>query len=484
VIATRHPVLHEVKRRIAGRSIEGAVGLAHHSKWVRKWALDRLTERLKASYVATTPNDETLRLYRWFGASLRPFIERLIAERPRAAKAIGRFLVAWSADIHRRNAGRKAGRCAPTTVVIEATDRCNLNCPGCYAKSTRKGGDLSYELLQALVSQCADMGATLITISGGEPFLREREDRALTRLGRAFPDLGFLVYTNGTLIDEDTAHRLYEAGNIFPAISVEGRKVETDARRGEGCYDKTRTVRELLAEYEVMHGFSATVTRRNAELIASDEFIDQRIAEGDMFGWFFIYQPIGRRPDPELMVTADQRAALRDKIYAWRDAGKPIFLGDFWNDGLLAEGCMAAGTRYFHVYANGDISPCVFAPVACGNVRDILSGDSEYASVGDLISRHPFFVAFREKQRQITDWRAPCVLIDHPEMFREVCACHPYFAGKNMPEGYLQGDIADTITRRAEEWQAKLAHLPRVPACCHLPPAEEGARQEEAAQVH
>jgi len=468
MITTKQQLGDRVKSRIAGRVIETGVGLAHRSPRVREWLLDRMTRYLDASYSEWSTDERALRLHRWFAKSLRPFVERLIAERPRAAKAIGRFVFTWARDVARRSRTRGLDRCAPCTVVIEPTDRCNLNCPGCYAKSTREGSDLPYDLLAELVAQSADMGVTLITVSGGEPFLREREDLTLTRLAKEFPDLGFLVYTNGTLIDEEVAGRLHRVGNIFPAISVEGYQRETDARRGRGCYARTRTVRELLARHEVMHGLSVTITSRNAELVASDEFIERRIEEGDLFGWFFIYQPIGRRPDPALMVSAEQRAALRDKIYQWRAEGRPIFLGDFWNDGVLSHGCIAGGTRYFHIYANGDISPCVFSPVACGNIRDIVRGKSPYKSLGDLVNHHPFFAAFREKQREIKDYRAPCMLIDHPEKFRELCREVPYYSGKNMAEGYLDGEIAEVVARRAVEWREKLRHLPFLPECVRL----------------
>ena len=90
-----------------------------------------------------------------------------------------------------------------------------------------------------------------------------------------------------------------------------------------------------------------------------------RIADGDLFGWFFLLQPIGRSPRPDLMVSPEQRLLLRSSIRRWRNTRRPIFLGDFWNDGPLVGGCLAGGRYYFHVYANGDISPCVFAPVAC-----------------------------------------------------------------------------------------------------------------------
>jgi MoaA/NifB/PqqE/SkfB family radical SAM enzyme len=212
----------------------------------------------------------------------------------------------------------------------------------------------------------------------------------------------------------------------------------------------------------VMAGFSATVTRENAEAIASDEFIHQRIAEGDMFGWFFLMQPIGRAPRPELMVTARQRALLREAILRWRQAELPIFLGDFWNDGPLVGGCIAAGRSYFHIYANGDISPCVFAPVASGNIFDIIAGRSEYASLNDFVQRNPVFVAYREEQAKIKDRKRPCLLIDHPEAFRRIVRVNGCRAAKNMPAGYLDGDIARAIDFAAAEWGRLAPTLPEA----------------------
>jgi len=348
---------------------------------------------------------------------------------------------------------------SPCTVVIEPTSRCNLNCPGCYAKSTASGEDMSYEMLRRTVAEAQAMGATLITLTGGEPFLRESKDRAITRLAEEFPALGFLVYTNGLLIDEQIAGRLGRLGNVFPAISIEGGEKETDARRGPAYYSQTHKVRRMLAEREVLYGFSATVTSQNVELVASEKFLDRRIAEGDLFGWYFLLQPIGRNPDVKLMVTPRQRAHLRAQILSFRARGKPIFLGDFWNDGPFVRGCIAGGRYYFHIYANGDISPCVFSPVACGNIHDVLSGHGEYTSLRDFVIRHPFFRGYREKQKEVKDWRAPCLLIDHPEKFRALCAEQHWYPAKNMPEGYLDGEIGRAVDETSRSWKSALSAL-------------------------
>ncbi len=424
----------------------------------RSFFVDRLIEGLDSAFQGEK-DSETLNSLMWFGSHLKAFLRRVAKERPAAGRAILRFMGQYIRDIHHREESQHAGLATPSTVVIEPTDRCNLHCPGCYAKSISDGSDLSFEQLVDIVDQVVDMGISLITISGGEPFLAEKRDQSLTRLARMFPDNAFLVYTNGTLIDEATAARLGKVGNIFPAVSVEGTETQTDARRGKGISAANRTARRRLARHGVMTGFSATVTRLNAEGIAADAFIDQRIEEGDMFGWFFLLQPIGRAPRPDLMVTADQRARLRESIYRWRLSERPIFLGDFWNDGPMVGGCIAGGRRYFHICANGDISPCVFAPVACGNILDIIAGCSEYTSLNDFVQRNPIFMAYREEQTHIKDRKSPCLLIDHPETFRRVAKMRGCRPTRNMPEGYLDGEIARTINSRAAEWREKSSTL-------------------------
>jgi len=444
-------------------TVRGA-GLALEVPLLRNFFLDKLLQHLEKSYQDRETDPERLLHDRWFGKHLKDFLHRLIDERPAAARAILRFIGTWSCDVNRRSSAQRTGTATPATVVIEPTDRCNLNCPGCYARSTKDGCDLPYERLVEIVQEVIGMGVTLVTLSGGEPFLREKVDRSITRLAERFNDRGFLVYTNGTLLDEETAARLAAVGNVFPAISVEGFEHQTDARRGHGIYEQNRRMRKLLGRHGVMTGFSATVTRENCEAICTDEFIDLRIEEGDMFGWFFLLQPIGRSPRPDLMVTAEQRALLRETVYRWREEDRPIFLGDFWNDGPLVGGCIAGGKYYFHIYANGDISPCVFSPVACGNIFDIINGKSEYLSLTDFVQRHPVFVAFRDEQSNITDRARPCLLIDHPEVFRRVAKVDGCRPAKNMAAGYLDGEIASTIDETAEAWAKMVPTLPPLPA--------------------
>jgi len=296
----------------------------------------------------------------------------------------------------------------PNFAVISPTMRCNLRCKGCYAFQYRRSGELTTQEFDSAIEQCKELGMHFFTISGGEPFVREDLLDLVEKHGDAF----FQVYTNGTLITEEVADRLLELGNVAPAISVEGYSSETDARRGEGTYDRVMDAMRRLEERNLLFGISATVTRFNSDIICSDDFFDYYIDRGAKFAWLFQYIPIGREPNVDLMSTAEQRQELRHRVLELR-AKKPIFVGDFWNDGPYVGGCMAGGRLYFHITSNGNVEPCVFCHFTVGSIREkplreILACD--------------FFRAIRYEQPYSDNKNLymPCTIIDHPEILRRL----------------------------------------------------------------
>ena len=126
---------------------------------------------------------------------------------------------------------------------------------------------------------------------------------------------------------------------------------------------------DLMKERGIIFGASFTITRNNIEQITSDEFIDFLIDKGVRYIWSFHYIPIGRAPNPDLMVLPEQRAYLIERINALR-TNKPILIVDFWNDGKWTNGCIAGGDCYFHINARGDVEPCAFVHFAVDNIRE------------------------------------------------------------------------------------------------------------------
>jgi len=296
-------------------------------------------------------------------------------------------------------------------MVISPTMRCNLRCKGCYAAGYSKEDDLPLERIDRLIDEAKELGMYFFTFSGGECFVRPD----LLDLWKKHHDCFFQVYTNGTLLDEVTVGRLVKLGNVAPMVSVEGSREETDMRRGRGMNDRVMETFGRLSEAGLLFGFSATCTRSSADYIASDAFLEEMLDHGCKVGWFFQYIPTGDDPDLGYMATPTQRAALHRKVTEWRRK-YPIFLGDFWNDGPFVDGCMAGGERYLHVISSGDVEPCVFVHFAVDNIID--------KSLLEVI-QSPFFRDIRDRQPYDDDnLLCPCMIIDHPQVLREVVKTH------------------------------------------------------------
>jgi len=302
----------------------------------------------------------------------------------------------------------RQGRAAPFLIVISPTMRCNLRCVGCYAFNYTRHDDLPLEVVDRVITEAKEMGVYFFTITGGEPFVRED----LFEIYKKHNDCCFLIYTNGTLITPEVVERLVRCGNVGPAISIEGFEEETDWRRGKGTFARIMQAMDWLKQGRALFGYSATVTSRNWDLVSSDEFIDLMVEKGCLFGWHFIYIPIGREPDTSLMVSPEQRQKVRERVWRAR-ATKPIFLADFWNDGSLTGGCMSAGRLYAHVNNKGELEPCVFCHFATDNVKE--------KSLSECLNS-PFFKAIRRRFPWSENHLMPCMIIDNPQVLREAVA--------------------------------------------------------------
>jgi MoaA/NifB/PqqE/SkfB family radical SAM enzyme len=328
----------------------------------------------------------------------------------------------------------------PTNIVIDVTARCNMKCQGCWAAKYAKVPDMDINLIERIVRECWDMGINFITITGGEPFIR----KDLLDLYAKYPKVFFHIYTNGVLIDKNTAKRLGELGNVAPMISIEGFEETTDRRRGKGTFRKLMEVMDNLRQEGVFFGFSVTTTRFNVEEVTSDEFINLMIEKGCMNGWYFNFVPVGIDPNPELMPTPEQRNFSRKRIYKIRNS-RPIFVVDFWNDGPSINGCMAGGRYYLHITVNGDVEPCVFVHFAVDNIKG--------KSLLDVL-KSPFFKAIREQIPYDGNTLRACMIIDRPEVLRDHVKRHN---AKPTHEG--ADTLITTIKDQLDEYARGIAEI-------------------------
>lgn len=405
---------------------------------IRRWALKRGERQLHEYYVENNADrfpERVQRLRYQILSNLLNAFDHAFSE-GRISSSAWRGLVrvfvgqvVAGEDERMRPFRERFGYDPPSFLTISPTQQCNLCCTGCYAASSAKNrATLSHDILARVLRDKRDeWGSHFTVISGGEPFLYSSGGRDLFDVMREFPDIYFMIYTNGTLIDDALAARIAAAGNISPAISVEGWERETDARRGRGVFHRIEKAMHSLRKHGVVFGVSMTATRENAEALLSDEYVDFLFRDqGAVYGWVFQYMPIGRRYTVDLMVTPDQRLWMLERELEMIER-KKLFIVDFWNGGVLSAGCLAAGRSggYFHIDWNGNVSPCVFFPYHIDNVYDIYRENRSLSSVLES----PVFKTLRawqhsyqgkEPAQKMKNMFIPCPMRDHYSFARDL----------------------------------------------------------------
>ncbi|MFA0783661.1 radical SAM/SPASM domain-containing protein [Fervidibacter sacchari] len=318
----------------------------------------------------------------------------------------------------------------PTSVVIAPTKFCNLKCTGCYANSHAAAREsLDWEVLDRIVTEAKKLwGIRFFTITGGEPLLYRSQGKDIIDLVSKHEECFFLMYTNGTMIDDKMAKRMAEAGNITPAISVEGFEERTDARRGKGVFKRILKAMAHLREAGVPYGISLTATRENAEEIFSDEFLDFFFEEHQaLYGWLFQYMPIGRGYTLKLLPTPEQRLWMWQRTWQIIRERKILFT-DFWNCGTISDGCISAirSGGYFYIDWSGKVMPCVFVPYSPINIVEVYKRGG---TIEDIYNA-PYFKAIRqwqaeygfakERPEEHGNWLMPCPMRDHHKVMREL----------------------------------------------------------------
>ncbi|OAA91705.1 radical SAM protein [Clostridium coskatii] len=293
----------------------------------------------------------------------------------------------------------------PFTILMSPSMRCNLRCTGCYASSYSKEDDIPKEEVDRIIGEARKLGIYYFIILGGEPFINDY----MLDIYKKYNDCIFTPFSNGTLFDEKLADKIKQLGNVIPMFSVEGFEEETDRRRGKGIFKKVMHAMDLLKERGVLFGVSTATSRYNIDTVTSSKFIDMLVEKGAKMGWYFLFMPVGKEPDVNVMLTPEQRIRLGEKIREIRNT-KPYFTIDFFNDAPYVGGCIA-GKYYCHINSKEEVEPCIFAHFAVDNLKGKKLVD---------VFKSDFFKELRNRQPYNKNLLLPCMMIDNTNEIREI----------------------------------------------------------------
>jgi len=191
----------------------------------------------------------------------------------------------------------------PLGVVWETTLKCNMNCMHCGSSAGQsRVNELNTKECINLINDLRDLGTNLITIMGGEPFLRK--DWNIIANHQKNIGIETTIISNGSLINEKIISQLKKIDPYTVAISLDGNSSHTHdtIRRVKGSFDKCKKSIEMLRDQNINTSIITTVHKQNFKELP--EIRDYLVGKG--VAWQIqMATPIGRFPKNQILSKED-----------------------------------------------------------------------------------------------------------------------------------------------------------------------------------
>jgi len=260
--------------------------------------------------------------------------------------------------------------CTPVNATIELTLACNLRCVHCYNfdralpyPKQRASAELSRAELLAAIDQLADAGALFLSFTGGEamahPNLLE-----LVRHARA-RRCAVNVKTNGVHLAE-RAGELRAAGVGTVDVSIYGATAAThDAfTLAPGSFERTITGVRGAAAAGIVPRVSICLVRSNAAEVGAMVELVRDLGVSASLDPHVTARYDGDRASLDLRLDRGELLALyRGPLRTLLDPP------DCHRDAPDSVQCSCARS-VVAIASNGDVYPCIGAPMRAGNIRE------------------------------------------------------------------------------------------------------------------
>ncbi|MBI3753703.1 MAG: radical SAM protein [Deltaproteobacteria bacterium] len=275
----------------------------------------------------------------------------------------------------------------PFLISWNITKRCNLKCSHCYldaAELEQGTGELSTHEAKRIIDKIASLNPqAMLIFTGGEPLLRS-DCFELTSYA-AGKGLMVVVGTNGTFINEPTAKQMIKNGVNGVGISLDSIDSSYHDRfRGlNGAWEKTAAGMDILKKHGLDFQVQMTVTKENYSGIP--DVIEYAYKKGARACNIFFLVCTGRGQEMTDITAKQYEEVLTylvnaEKEYEGRMMVRarcaPHFLRIAHKlnpeSHLLkgsTSGCIA-GTGYFRITPEGDVTPCPYMQTKVGNLTE------------------------------------------------------------------------------------------------------------------
>ena len=304
------------------------------------------------------------------------------------------------------------------SVTLAVTNRCDFNCWHCY-NAGRSQIDLPLEVLRGLARELQDLGAVIVTLTGGEPLLRAD----LPDILGSFDERSCLVLgTTGDGLTLDCAHQLRDRGLFAVGISLDSEdEAEHDRMRGRnGAF---RSALQALSTARAGGLYPYVVAVATREFLRREHFLRFLTRAGSAGALeVHLLEPSASGKlagQTKILLTAEERRQIfaYQEEMAQRD-DLPIVSSFAYLESPDAFGC-GAGLTHLYIDGSGEVCPCNLVPLSFGNLarepfRQILD------RMGTQFCRPRTGCVGRSLARQFVGIRSPA----SPDLSIRICEQH------------------------------------------------------------
>lgn len=311
----------------------------------------------------------------------------------------------------------------PISAVWETTLACNMNCIHCGSTAGKaRVNELTTKEALDLCRELNELGTELVTLMGGEPFIR----KDWLKIAQTIKDLGMdlTFISNGLVIDKDIVSQLKKLDPYAVAISLDGALPEThdSIRRIKGSFNKCLSCLELLKEADLPTSVITTLHKRNVKELSK---IRELLLNKGIAWQIQMAGPTGRFPE-KLLLSKEEFYSVAMFISSSRNqySVKELPIMGAHNFGYHSnilgnimitpvwKGCQA-GITTVGIQSNGAIKGCLSLP------DDYVEDNIRNRSITDIWNDTNFALYNREFKKK--DLKGSCVNCKYGKSCRGGC---------------------------------------------------------------
>jgi len=285
---------------------------------------------------------------------------------------------------------------SPLSAVLEISKKCNLDCSYCYINKVEGHDELTTEKWLTIIDKLEEAGVSALSFSGGEPLVRKDLFMLIDYANNK--GLSTSLGTNGTMIGQKNAKKLYDAGLKYVEISLfSSNEEKNDLHREKGSFVKAIEAAKYCKEVGLSVGLAITMTNLVKDEV--EDFLELAKSLNCDVCSFFNYIPMSKGNDPLEISSIEKEKLISEMLVKRRQYDKyfkeitilqapevarlhyavqneekselkQIGFTKFKKSEYLLDyvgGCFA-GRFIVAITSSGDILPCPFFRIKLGNI--------------------------------------------------------------------------------------------------------------------